>query len=78
MDGRKTDIIDKHLTAVIEMASESNKGAEKLVTAGTVPTLIRLLKARAVDAVGLELVLMALGVLAYVLILSFPGIRDAL
>jgi hypothetical protein len=77
VDGRKVDIIDRHLATVIQIASVSTKEAQKLVTAGTVPTLIRLLKARAVDAVGLEVVLMALGVLAYVFI-SFSEVRDNL
>jgi hypothetical protein len=67
-ESRRIDVINRHLTKILQIASASNKEAQKLVTAGTVPTLILLLKARAADAIGLEVVLIALGVLAYVLI----------
>lgn len=66
MEGRKQDVIDDYLRKVQFVSSQSSKEAQKLVTAGIVPTVILLLKARAVDAVGLELVLMTLGILAYV------------
>lgn len=45
---------------------ESSKDAQKLVTAGIVPTVILLLKARAIDGIRLEIVLATLGTLAYV------------
>jgi len=64
-EGRKRDVIDHHLTMIYELASQSNKDAEKLVTAGVVPSLILLLKARAVDAIGLQIVLITLGILAH-------------
>jgi hypothetical protein len=63
-EGRNRDTIDDHLTKIYELASQSDKDAEKLVTAGVVPSLILLLKARAVDSFGLEIVLITLGVLA--------------
>jgi hypothetical protein len=61
---RKRHVIDNYLTKVYELASQSEKDAEKLVTAGIIPSLILLLKARAVDADGLEIVLITLGALA--------------
>jgi hypothetical protein len=64
-EGRKRDTIDDHLTKIYELASQSDKDAEKLVTAGVVPSLILLLKARAIDSIGLEIVLITLGVLAH-------------
>jgi hypothetical protein len=57
-------VIDDYLQKVQFLSSRSAKGAEKLVTAGVVPTVILLLKARAVDGVRLEVVLITLGVLA--------------
>lgn len=44
----------------------SDKGAQKSITAGVVHTLIKLLKSRAADQVGLEVVLATLGTLACV------------
>lgn len=63
-EGRKQDVIDDYLRKVQSLCSQSDKEAQKLVTAGIVPTVILLLKARAVDAVGLDIVLMTLGILA--------------
>jgi serine/threonine protein kinase len=63
-EGRKQDVIDNYLQRVMFLCSHSYKEAQKLVTAGIIPTVILLLKARAVDAVGLELALMTLGILA--------------
>jgi hypothetical protein len=63
-EGRKQEVIDDYLHKVQFLASQSDKEAQKLVTAGIVPTVILLLKARAVDSVGLEIVLMTLGILA--------------
>ena len=63
-EGRKQDVIDDYLRKVQSLCSKSDKEAQKLVTAGIVPTVILLLKARAVDAVGLDMVLMTLGILA--------------
>jgi serine/threonine protein kinase len=63
-EGRKQEVIDYYLCRVQSLSSQSDKEAQKLVTAGIVPTVILLLKARAVDGVGLELVLVTLGILA--------------
>jgi hypothetical protein len=73
-EGRNRRAIDNHLTKIYDLALQSDKDAEKLVTAGVIPSLILLLKARAVDFVGLEIVLITLGVLAYVeLLFSAPS-----
>jgi len=63
-EGRKQEVIDDYLLKVQFLSSQSDKEAQKLVTAGIVPTVILLLKARAVEAVGLEIVLTTLGILA--------------
>jgi len=63
-EGRKQDAIDEYLHKAYTLASQSDKEAQKLVTAGIVPTVIHLLKVRAIEGVGLELVLGTLGVLA--------------
>jgi hypothetical protein len=63
-EGRKQGVIDEYLHKAHILAQQSDKEAQKLVTAGIVPTVILLLKVRAVDGVGLELVLATLGVLA--------------
>ncbi len=62
---RSRDVIDSCLVKVHFLA-QSDKGAERLVTAGIVPTLIYLLKIRAADGEGLEIVLACLGLVAYV------------
>ncbi|KAJ7020727.1 hypothetical protein C8F04DRAFT_1013931 [Mycena alexandri] len=64
-EGRKREVIDPLLSKIQKMGMKSNKDAERLVTAGTIPTLILLLKTRAVDGIGLENVLMALGILTH-------------
>lgn len=59
-------MIDDYLHKVQSLCTKSGNEAQKLVTAGIVPTVILLLKARALDGVGLEAVLVTLGILAYV------------
>ncbi len=49
------------------MAAEDDKDAQRLVTAGVVQDLILLLRRRATDYGGLEIVLVTLGTLACVL-----------
>ena len=49
------------------MATESDRDAQKLVTAGVVQDLITLLRRRTMDYGGLEIVLVTLGTLACVL-----------
>lgn len=61
---RSRDVIDSCLVKVYFLA-QSDKGAERLVTAGIVPTLIFLLKIRAADGEGLEIVLACLGLVAH-------------
>jgi hypothetical protein len=63
-EGRKQEVIDEYLRKTQFLSSQSDKVAQKLVTAGIVPTVILLLKARAVGADGLEIVLITLGILA--------------
>ncbi|KAF7978829.1 hypothetical protein HWV62_44621 [Athelia sp. TMB] len=63
-EGRKQEVIDDYLDKVQYMCLQSSKEAQKLVTAGIVPTVLLLLQARAIDGVGLELVLVTLGILA--------------
>ena len=63
-EGRKKDVIDDYLHRAQLHCSQSDKEAQKLVTAGIVPTVILLLKARALDTSGLETVLITLGMLA--------------
>lgn len=62
---RNTDAIDGCLAQIQRLALQSDKDAEKLVTAGVIPTLIRLLKIRTSDLDGLEVVLVTLGLLSY-------------
>ncbi|KAF7361275.1 Protein kinase domain-containing protein [Mycena sanguinolenta] len=64
-EGRKPEIIDGYLDKIQRLALKSHKDAQKLVTAGVIPTLILLVKTRAVDGVGLETVLLTLGILAH-------------
>jgi hypothetical protein len=65
-ESRKQDVIDPLLAKIQKLGLKSHKDAQKLVTAGMIPILILLLKTRAVDGVGLEAVLIALGILTYV------------
>ncbi|KAJ7208014.1 armadillo-type protein, partial [Mycena pura] len=53
------------LTEIQKLGLRSQKDAQKLVTAGTIPTLILLLKTRAVDGIRLEAVLLTLGILTH-------------
>ncbi|KAF7361188.1 ARM repeat-containing protein [Mycena sanguinolenta] len=62
---RQPEIIDGYLDKIQRLALKSHKDAQKLVTAGVISTLILLLKTRAIDGVGLETVLLTLGILAY-------------
>ncbi|KAJ7119484.1 hypothetical protein C8R44DRAFT_877912 [Mycena epipterygia] len=64
-EGRKREVIDGYLDKIQRLGLRSHKDAQKLVTAGTIPTLILLLKSRAVDGIGLETVLLALGILTH-------------
>ncbi|CAK5278016.1 unnamed protein product [Mycena citricolor] len=64
-EGRKRDVVDGYLGKMIALSLGSSKDAHKLVTAGVIPTLIVLLKTRAADGIGLELVLLALGFLIH-------------
>jgi hypothetical protein len=65
-EGRKRDVIDSLLSSIQELGLSSDKDAQKLVTAGVLPTLILLLKTRAINGIGLETVLVTLGILTYV------------
>lgn len=60
---RSRDVIDSCLVK-LHFLAQSDKGAERLVTAGIVPTLIYLLKIRAADGEALEIVLACLGLVA--------------
>jgi hypothetical protein len=62
-EGRKQDVIDPLLIKIQNLGVKSHKDAQRLVTAGTVPSLILLLKTRAATGHGLETVLIALGIL---------------
>ncbi|KAJ7259794.1 hypothetical protein C8J57DRAFT_1515160 [Mycena rebaudengoi] len=64
-DGRKRDVIDNYLGKIQNLGLRSHKEAQKLITAGTVATLILLLRTRAVDGIGLEAVLITLGILSH-------------
>lgn len=65
-EGGTRAAIDNHLAKIQYLASQSCKDAQRLVTAGAVPTLIHLLKTRAADSIGLDIVLITLGTIAYV------------
>ncbi|KAK7032124.1 hypothetical protein VNI00_013298 [Paramarasmius palmivorus] len=62
---RDPHAIDEYLMKIHFLASQSDKSAQKLITAGVIPTLIHLLKTRAAADERLEPVLIALGTLAY-------------
>ncbi|KAJ7902704.1 hypothetical protein B0H14DRAFT_2667320 [Mycena olivaceomarginata] len=64
-EGRKPDVIDGYLDKIQQLCLKSHKDAQRLVTAGLISTLILLLTARAVDGIGLETVLLTLGILAH-------------
>ncbi|KAG8881629.1 hypothetical protein FRB97_009318 [Tulasnella sp. 331] len=64
-EGRKPEVIDQYLDLTQQLVSQSEKEVQKLITAGIIPTLILLVKARAVDGVGIEIVLKTLGMLAH-------------
>ncbi|KAG9083743.1 hypothetical protein FRC06_004384, partial [Ceratobasidium sp. 370] len=65
VESRQQSMIDEHLVDVQKLAASSEKEAQKLVTAGVINTLTILLRERAVDSVGLDLVLKALGTLTH-------------
>ncbi|KAK1228039.1 hypothetical protein PQX77_008932 [Marasmius sp. AFHP31] len=64
-EGRKRETVDGYLIKIYEGALESDKEAFKLVNSGAVPLLIHLLRTRAADDYGVELVLITLGSLAH-------------
>ena len=61
---RKRDVIDSCLLKVQRLAMQSDKDAQRLITAGIIPSLIFLLKIRAAECSGIEIVLTSLGLLA--------------
>ncbi|KAJ7058399.1 hypothetical protein C8F01DRAFT_1148089, partial [Mycena amicta] len=63
---RKAEIIDPLLEKIYRIGLRSEKETQKLITAGVIPTLIILLRTRAVDGIGLGKLLVALGILMYV------------
>ncbi|ESK86422.1 hypothetical protein Moror_4951, partial [Moniliophthora roreri MCA 2997] len=63
-EGRKKESVDGYLVKMYEVAMDSEKESYKLVNAGAVPTLIHLLKVRAAEQYGVEIVLITLGTLA--------------
>ncbi|ESK88311.1 hypothetical protein Moror_14833 [Moniliophthora roreri MCA 2997] len=63
-EGRKKGSVDGYLVKMYEMATDSEKELFKLVNAGAVPTLIHLLKVRAAEQYGVEIVLINLGTFA--------------
>jgi hypothetical protein len=65
-DRRNPRAIDENLMKVYLLGSQSGKTAQRLITAGVIPTLILLLKTRAAADEPLETVLIALGTLACV------------
>ncbi|KAG9024880.1 hypothetical protein FRB95_010941 [Tulasnella sp. JGI-2019a] len=64
-EGRKQEVIDRYLHLTQQLISQSEEEAQRFITAGIVPTLILLVKARAVDGVGIEIALKTLGMLAH-------------
>uniref|UniRef100_A0A0W0EY35 Putative Six-hairpin glycosidase n=1 Tax=Moniliophthora roreri TaxID=221103 RepID=A0A0W0EY35_MONRR len=74
-EGRKKESVDGYLVKMYEVAMDSEKESYKLVNAGAVPTLIHLLKVRAAEQYGVEIVLITLGTLAYDFIISRALIR---
>ncbi|QRV87525.1 hypothetical protein RhiJN_15543 [Ceratobasidium sp. AG-Ba] len=65
VESRQQSAIDEHLVDVQHLAASSEKEAQKLIAAGIINTLTILLRERAVDSVGLDLVLKALGTLTH-------------
>ncbi|KIY73084.1 ARM repeat-containing protein [Cylindrobasidium torrendii FP15055 ss-10] len=59
------EAVDRLLEQIQQMACESEKDAEKLVTGGTMPTLVHLLKVRGAEPHRLDKVLITMGLLAY-------------
>ncbi|KAF8167051.1 hypothetical protein K438DRAFT_247706 [Mycena galopus ATCC 62051] len=64
-EGRKREVIDQLLSTIQELGLKSDKDAQRLVTAGVMPTLILLMKTQAVGGIGLENVLVTLGILTH-------------
>lgn len=62
---RKADEINSYLTRIQHTALQSDRDAQRLVTAGVVPILIQLLKIRGAAGDGLEGVMVALGLVAH-------------
>ncbi|KAG9003437.1 hypothetical protein FRB93_011060 [Tulasnella sp. JGI-2019a] len=63
-EGKNPEAIDHYLVMTRELIFMSEKEIPRLITAGIVPTLITLVKARSHDGVGIEVVLKTLGMLA--------------
>jgi hypothetical protein len=63
-EGKRQELINDYLRRIRILLSQSDKDAQALVTAGVVPTVILLLKSRAISGVGLDVVLATLGTLA--------------
>lgn len=62
---RKAEVIDDYLVRIQYRAFNSDRDADRLVTAGVVPVLIQLLKLRGVTGDGLETVMVALGLVVH-------------
>ncbi|KAG8990599.1 hypothetical protein FRB94_010496 [Tulasnella sp. JGI-2019a] len=64
-EGRKRETIDEYLLLTQELVSQSEKETQKFITAGIIPNLVLLVKTRAADGQGIEIVLKTLGMLAH-------------
>ncbi|KAJ7029223.1 armadillo-type protein [Mycena alexandri] len=64
-EGRKREVLDDYLNKIQRLGFTSHRDAQELVTAGTIPTLVMLLKGRAVDGIGLDAILLTLGILIH-------------
>ncbi|KAF8326525.1 uncharacterized protein EI90DRAFT_2975570 [Cantharellus anzutake] len=58
-------ILNDYMARIQQMASNSDKDTQRLITAGVVQDLITLLRRRATDYGGLEIVLVTLGTMAH-------------
>lgn len=61
---RNMSAIDSYIVKIYAACLESRKEAAKFVTAGLVPVLIHILKTRAANGLGVEIVLITLGTIA--------------
>ena len=65
LNGRRNpEAIDQYLDTISQIIFESESEVEHFIRAGIVETLIHLLRTRAVDGVGLDIVLRLLGLFA--------------